>query len=91
MRVTRGRARILLAMDHSTPVRMIALVLVMVMLVLAATPARAEALEPLTIVAIASLVVAGLLVIGYLIIANVEGDRRAQEGRVIWVVQALES
>jgi hypothetical protein len=87
----RGPARILLDMSHATPFRMIALVLVTVLLVVAATPAKAEAIEPLVIVAIASLVVAGLLIIGYLIIANVEGERRADEGRVIWVAQTPES
>ena len=78
-------------MSHSAHFRMIALVLVTVLLVVAATPAKAEALEPLTIVAIASLVVAGILLIAYLIIANVEGERRADEGRVIWVAQTPES
>jgi hypothetical protein len=83
-------------MSHSTHFRMLALVLATVMLLIAATPAKAEALEPLTIVAIAGLVVAGIVLVAYLIIANTEGERRADEGagedaRVVWVVQTPES
>jgi hypothetical protein len=85
------RARILLAMSHSTHFRMLALVLVTVMLLIAATPAKAEALEPLVIVAVVGLVLAGIVLIAYLVIANVEGERRADEGRVIWVAQTPES
>jgi hypothetical protein len=87
----RAPARILLDMSHATPFRMIALVLATVLVVVAATPAKAEAVEALAIVAIATLVIAGILLIGYLIIANVEGERRADEGRVIWVAQTPES
>jgi hypothetical protein len=77
-------------MSHSTPARIIALVLATVLLVVAATPAKAEALEPLTIVAIAGLVVAGVVLIAYLVIANIEGDKRAEAGeepavQIIWV------
>lgn len=91
MRANRGRARILLAMSHSTPYRFIALVLATVLLVVAATPAKAEALEPLTMVAIAGLAVAGIVLIAYLIIANIEGKKFAEAGegqavQIIWVV-----
>jgi hypothetical protein len=91
MRGIAGPARILLTMSHSAHFRTLALVLATVLLVVAATPARAEALEPLTIVAIASLVVAGILLVAYLIIANTEGERRADEGQVIWVAHTPES
>jgi hypothetical protein len=87
----RGLARILLAMSHGTPFRTIALVLVTVLLVVTATPAKAEALEPLVIVALASLALAGLVIIGYLIIANVEGRRLADEGELIWVAHVPQS
>ena len=83
--------RILLPMSHSSPFRTLALVLAIVILAVTATPARAEALEPLTIIALASLVVGGIILIAFLIIANVEGERRAEEGRVIWVAQTPES
>ena len=66
---------------------MVALVLATVLLLIAATPAKAEALEPLVIVAVVGLVLAGIVLIAYLVIANVEGERRADEGRVIWVAQ----
>ena len=72
-------------MNNSTAFRLIAVVLVSVLLVVAATPARAEAVEALTILAIAGLVVAGIVLIAYLVIANVEGDKTADAGRVIWV------
>ena len=72
-------------MSHSAPFRWIAVVLVSVLLVVAATPARAEAIDALTIVAIAGLAVAGIVLIAYLVIANVEGDKVADAGRVIWV------
>jgi len=72
-------------MNYSAAFRLIAVVLVSVLLVVAATPARAEAVEALTILAIAGLVVAGIVLIAYLVIANVEGDKVAGAGRVIWV------
>ena len=85
------RALILLAMSHSTHFRMVALVLATVLLLIAATPAKAEAMEPLVIVAVVGLVLAGIVLIAYLVIANVEGERRADEGRVIWVAHTPES
>jgi hypothetical protein len=73
------------AMNYSASFRLIAVVLVSVLLVVVATPARAEAVDALTIVAIAGLAVAGIVLIAYLIIANVEGGKVADAGRVIWV------
>lgn len=78
-------------MSHSAHFRTLALMLAVVLLLVAATPAKAEALEPLTIVALATLVAAGILLIAYLVVANVEGERRADEGRVIWIAQTPES
>jgi len=72
-------------MNYSARFRLIAVALVSVLLVVVATPARAEAIDALTIVAIAGLAVAGIVLIAYLIIANVEGDKVADAGRVIWV------
>lgn len=72
-------------MNHSAPFRLIAVVLVSVLLVVVATPARAEAIEALTILAIVGLALAGVVLIAYLVIANVEGDKVAGAGRVIWV------
>jgi hypothetical protein len=66
-------------MSHSSPFRTLALVLAVVMVVLAAAPARAEAMEPLTIIALVGLAVAGVVLIAYLIIANVEGPKMADE------------
>jgi hypothetical protein len=75
-------------MAHTTPFRMLALLLAAVLCVVAGTPARAEAVDALTIIAIAGLAAAGLILIAYLIIANVEGDGQASEGRVVWVACA---
>ena len=75
-------------MIHTTPFRLVALVLVGILLVVAGTPARAEAIEALTIVAIVGLAVAAIVLIAYLVVANVEGDKRAGEGRVVWVACA---
>jgi hypothetical protein len=58
-------------------VRLLAVILVAVLVFTLATPARAEALEPLTILAIAGLAVVVVVIIAYLIIANVGDSRRA--------------
>jgi len=61
-----------------TPYRMIALVLVVVMLVTAATPARAEAMEVGTILLLVSAGIVVVILVAYLIIANVSERRRAE-------------
>ena len=91
MRGTEGGARILLAMSHSPHFRLIAVVLATVLLVIAATPAKAEAVEPLVMIAIVGLVVVGIVLIAFLVIANIEGKRVADEERVIWVAHTPES
>jgi hypothetical protein len=73
-------------MVHTTPFRLIALVLATVLAVVAATPAKAEAVDALAIVAIAGLVVAGIILIAYLVVANVKGSkRRADSDRLLWM------
>jgi hypothetical protein len=74
-------------MVHTVPFRLIALVLATVLMVVAATPAKAEAIEALTIVAIAGLAIAVIVVIAYLVVANVEG-KSADSGRMIWMACA---
>ncbi|HEY3097556.1 MAG TPA: hypothetical protein VGL14_01525 [Methylomirabilota bacterium] len=61
-----------------TPYRMIALVLVVVLLVTVATPARAEAMEVGTIIFLVGVGVAVLIVVAYLIVANVSQHRRVE-------------
>ena len=78
----------MLGMAHPTPFRLVALLLAAVLLVVAGTPARAEAMDALTIVAIVGLAAAGLILIAYLVVANVEGDKQAGEGREVWVACA---
>jgi hypothetical protein len=62
--------------SHQPPFRAVAVVLVIVLAALLATPARAEA-EVLTVLALVGAGLAVLLIVGYLIVANVEGSRRA--------------
>jgi hypothetical protein len=73
------------AMSYSGGFRLIAVVLVSVLLVLAATPARAEAMDALTIVAIVGVALAGIVLIAYLVVANMEGGRTADTGRIVWM------
>ena len=58
--------------------RVLALALAVVLLVTFATPAKAEAIEPMTILAIAGVAVIVLVLIVYLVVANVEGQRMSQ-------------
>ena len=60
-----------------TPCRMLALSLVVVLLITAATPARAEAMEATTILLIATVVGAIVVVIAYLIVANMSDRKHA--------------
>jgi hypothetical protein len=75
-------------MIHTVPFRAIALLLVTVLLIVGATPGKAEAIDALVIVAIAGLALAGIILIAYLIVANVEGGKSADQGQVIWVACA---
>jgi hypothetical protein len=74
-------------MIHTVPFRLVALVLATVLMVVAATPGKAEAIDALTIVAIVGLALAGIIIIAYLVVANVEG-KSADGGRMIWVACA---
>lgn len=58
--------------------RLASLVLLVVLTVTLATPARAEAIEPLTILGLLSLGVGVVILIGYLIVANIHGSKMAQ-------------
>jgi hypothetical protein len=63
-----------------TPYRMLALVLVIALLATVVTPARAEAMEAGTILLIAGAAVAVLIIVAFLVVANVKErrDRRAE-------------
>jgi hypothetical protein len=58
--------------------RLASVVLLVVLAVTFATPARAEALEPLTILSLISLGVGAVILIGYLIVANVYDSKMGQ-------------
>lgn len=67
--------------------RLLAVTLIVVLVVTLAAPPRAEA-DVLTILAITSLVIAGVVIIAYLVIANVEGSRRADTSHGVWLACA---
>jgi hypothetical protein len=58
--------------------RVLALALAVVLLVTFATPAKAEAIEPLTILAIAGAALIVVVLVVYLVVANVEGPKMSQ-------------
>lgn len=68
--------------------RLVAVVLLVVVVVTVAKPARAEA-DVLTAISIASLVVIGLMIVAYLIAANMS-DRTAQ-GPQLYAVAAADA
>jgi hypothetical protein len=74
-------------MIHIAPFRLIALLLATVLMIVAATPAKAEALDALAIVGIVGLVIAGIVLVAYLVVANVEGGKAAGE-RMLWLACA---
>lgn len=75
MRGFGGSVRIILAMIYTSPLRLIAIVLIVALVVMVATPEKADALEPLTIISIVGAAAAVIVLIAFLVIANKEGDR----------------
>jgi hypothetical protein len=73
-------------MNHGSPSRLLALMLVIVLGLSLAAPARAEAFEPLIVVAIAGAVVVVVILVVYLIVANTKGARMAKEAESVMVV-----
>ena len=71
-------------MRQSSPLRFLAVVLAAVLIVTFATPAKAEA-DVMTMITIASLIVAGVIVLAVVLIANVKDPDRAELGRVVRV------
>ena len=67
--------------------RFIAVVLTVVLMVTAAVPARADAADPFTIMAIAGAAVVVVILIAYLIVANTRGSRSddAQERQPVMI------
>lgn len=64
--------------------RSLAVVLIVVCAITFATPARAEA-DVLTTIAIVTLVVIGVMIVAYLVIANVAGSRQVEDAPPVWV------
>lgn len=65
--------------------RLIAVVLVMALALTVAMPAKADAIDPLTIVAIASAGVVILILVVYLIVANASDSRRAADDKPVYL------
>jgi Na+/melibiose symporter-like transporter len=63
-----------------TPHRVLALLLVALLVFMAATPSRAEAIEPGTALAVAGAVIVVVILVAYLVVANVR-ERRAEAER----------
>jgi len=89
-------------MLHSAPCRFLALVLATVLVLTLATPAKAEAFDVLTGLAIAGAAVIVLVLVVYLVVANVEGSKMSsgldapriaqepvQEPEIVWVAAIL--
>ncbi len=74
--------------------RLLAFTFVAVLTLTLPAPARADALEPLTLVAIASLAVVGVILIVYLVVANVAHSRgvaKSEPRHVAWVESDTEA
>ena len=74
-------------MTSSPTHRTIALVLATVLVLTLGTPAEADA-NVLTALALGGLVAAGVILIAYLVIANVVDFRQAQEAGQVWMACA---
>lgn len=74
-------------MQPSPRFRLLAATLVVLLVITLVAPAPAEA-DVLTVLAITSLVIAGVIIIAYLVVANVEGARRADTGHTVWLACA---
>jgi hypothetical protein len=62
-------------MTHGSPMRVIAVMLAVVLVMTFAAPARAEAIDPMTWVAIAGAAVVVIILIAYIIVASSKGPR----------------
>ena len=85
-------------MLHSAPCRFLTLVLAAVLVITLATPAKAEAIDVMTGLAIAGAALIVLVLVVYLVVANVEGSKMGAQGdepriayspQLIWVAVAV--
>jgi len=65
-------------MLHSSPARSLAVLLAVVLVLTLATPAKAEAFDVMTGLAIAGAAIILIVLVTYLVIANVEGPKTAR-------------
>lgn len=64
-------------MLHSAPMRFVAVLLSIVLVLTLATPAKAEAFDVMTGLAIAGAAILVIVLVVYLVVANVEGSKTA--------------
>ena len=67
------------------PYRLLALVLAVVLVATLATPAKAEAFDPMIALAVAGAAVIVLVLVVYLVVANVSGGTRAEQRHEVWL------
>jgi hypothetical protein len=72
------------------PARLLALVLVVVLVATLATPAKAEAIDPFTALAIAGVAVIVLVLVAYLVVANTSGGKRVEHRQPVWLACSSE-
>ena len=65
--------------DTSSLLKLTSIVLVTLMLVTFAAPAKAEAIEPTLVITLASLAVVAVIIIVYLVVANKRGPKMQSE------------
>lgn len=68
-------------MIYTAPFRLIAIVLIVVLVVMVATPGKADAMDPFVIMAIIGGAAIVIVLIAFLVIANTEG-KRADNGPI---------
>ena len=68
-------------MIYTAPFRLIAIVLIVVLVVMVATPEKADAMDPFVIMAIVGAAAIVIVLIAFLVIANTEG-KRADNGPI---------
>jgi hypothetical protein len=69
--------------DTSSLLKLTSIVLVTVMLVTFAAPAKAEAIEPTLVITLASLAVVAVIIIVYLVVANTRGPKMQSKGEEV--------
>jgi hypothetical protein len=76
---------------HGSALRFLAIVLVVVLMATVSAPARAEAVDPMTALAIAGAAVCVVILIAFLVVANTKGPKMEQVERQPVMVACVET